>query len=102
MTETRPGPRRPQLSPFPEEWGLPPLDQDKRAGWALEKIEEGRAARARGEEVRWLHHPSPSEVQLHLLAHVESPTIAAARRAALLAVTKATGRLLDLEAKRTP
>jgi hypothetical protein len=87
---------------FPVEWGRPPLDSAARAGWILHNIELGRAARAAGEEVRWLHVPTPQEVQLHLIAHVESPGLAAARRAALLAVTKATGRLLDLEAQRAP
>jgi hypothetical protein len=100
VTEARPGPRRPQLSPFPSEWGLPPLDRDKRAAWALERIEEGRAARARGEQVAWLHHPTPEEVSLHLLTHIESPAIAAARRQEILAIQQRIGRLLDLEATR--
>lgn len=100
MTENAAGPRGRRLNPFPEEWGLPPLDPARRAAWALERIEEGRAARARGEQVPWLHVPTPQEVQLHLLAHIESPALAAARREALLAVHQATGRLLDLEATR--
>jgi hypothetical protein len=99
VTEYSTPPSR-RTMPFPAEWGDVPVDPDRRAAWILECIEEGRAARARGEQVRWLHHPSPQEVQLHLIAHVESPVLATARREALLAVTRATGRLLDLAAQR--
>jgi hypothetical protein len=96
---TRPGARR---YPFPEEWGAPPIEPDARAAWILSNIEAGQAARARGEEVRWLHTPTPDEVQLWLIAHVESPAIEAARREALLAVMQATGRLLDLKSRQEP
>jgi hypothetical protein len=73
---------------FPEEWGTPPPDPDARAGWVLHNIELGRQARAAGAEVRWLHTPRPEEAQLWLVAHVESPALAAARRAAVLAATR--------------
>jgi hypothetical protein len=73
---------------FPTEWGAPPIDWDERAAWILEHIEEGRRARAAGAEVRWLHTPSPSEAQAYLALHVESPALAAARRAAVLAATR--------------
>jgi len=102
MSEQATGPVGGRRSPFPPEWGLPPLDPDARAGWILHSIELGRAAGAAGQEVRWLHVPRPDEVQLWLIAHVESPAIEAARREALLAVQQATGRLLDLEAWRKP
>ena len=102
MSEQATGPVGGRRSPFPPEWGLPPLDPDACAGWILHNIELGRAARAGGQEVRWLHVPRPDEVQLWLIAHVESPAIEAARRAALLALAKSTCRLLDLETQRTP
>jgi hypothetical protein len=35
-----------------------------------------------------LHHPTPEEVQLHLIAFVESPALAAARREVLLAALR--------------
>jgi hypothetical protein len=91
-------PRKREL--FPEEWGTIPLDPDARAGWILRQITLGQLARAGGAEVRWLHVPTPQEVQLHLIAHVESPALASARRAVVLAAAQATGRLLELQAQQ--
>jgi hypothetical protein len=99
MTEYSTPPSR-RRDPFPPEWGDIPFDPDRRAAWILERIQEGQAARARGEEVRWLHHPTPEEVLGFLAFHVESPVLANARRQAVLAASKAAGRLLELETRR--
>jgi hypothetical protein len=90
VTEQATGPKGVRRSLFPAEWGPPPPpgDSDRTAAWILERIEEGRAARARGEQVRWLHHPTPQEVQLWLVAHVEAPALAAARLAVVLAAAR--------------
>jgi hypothetical protein len=101
VTEYSTPPSRRQL-PYPPEWGLPPVDPDKRAAWILRSIQEGQAARARGEEVRWLHHPTPEEVLGFLAFHVESPVLANVRRQAVLAASRAAGHLLELETRREP
>jgi hypothetical protein len=85
---------------FPKEWGTIPLDPDVRAAWILRQITLGQLARAGGAEVRWLHIPTPQEVQLALIANVESPALAAARREVVLAASKAAGRLLELQAQQ--
>jgi hypothetical protein len=100
VTEYSTPPSRRQ-SPFPREWGDPPVDPDRRAAWILESIRTGQAARARGEEVRWLHHPTPQEALGYLAFHVESPALADARRQVALAASRVVGRLLELEAQRS-
>jgi hypothetical protein len=93
-------PRKRQL--YPEEWGDIPPDPDARAGWILRNITLGQLARAGGAEVRWLHTPTPQEALGFLAFHVESPALASARRQAVLAISKVTGRLLELETRREP
>jgi hypothetical protein len=91
VTEQRPAPEwggiptPQQRQLFPDEWGDIPPDPDARAAWILHNIELGRALRAGGQEVRWLHVPTPQEVTAYLALHVESPALARARRAVTLA-----------------
>jgi hypothetical protein len=47
-------PLTPRSSPFPEEWGTPPLDVDQRWAWAIRNIRAGEVRAHRGEHVPWL------------------------------------------------
>jgi hypothetical protein len=85
-----------RASPYPQQWtqwnGPPPQDENERAGWALAAITEGRARRAAGERIRWLHRTTPTEARAQLARerHATPPAIAARLR------------LLQLRAKARP
>jgi hypothetical protein len=48
------GPLPVRRHPFPEEWGIPPADEDEHRAWALRNIRAGEVRARRGEHVPWL------------------------------------------------
>lgn len=55
---------------FPREWGEPPEDIEKRAGWIRFNIERGLYRQRQGEEVRWLAE-DPAAKPRRLLRELE-------------------------------
>jgi hypothetical protein len=86
-TETATGKRvRMRRSPFPPEWGRPPVDatEEQICGWARGQIAWGRALQATGVEVRWLAKMQGRDAVARLERRIVDPTTASRTRQARL------------------